>query len=75
VLPFTSPKTAGNIGSVANGAMGLHDLAKRPENFKDALNKLSSARDVKEGYQSAKQLLHQADTWLMNKAMSLTPYF
>jgi hypothetical protein len=55
--------------------MGLHDLAKRPENFKDALNKLSSARDVKEGYQSAKQLLHQADTWLMNKAMSLTPYF
>lgn len=74
-LPFTSQKTAQNIGNVANGAMGLHDLVKRPENFTDAIGKVLSARDVKEGYQSAKELLHQANTWLLNKAMSLTPYF
>ncbi len=74
-LPFTGAKTAEQLGNVANGALGAHDLATRPKSIAEGISKVFAARDVKEGYQSAKELLHQANTWLMNKAMSLTPYF
>jgi hypothetical protein len=50
-------------------------LAKRPEGIADAVSKLSSARDVSEGYKSAKELMRQAGSYLQDKAMSLYQYF
>ena len=42
----------------ANNAERIaHDLATRPEGFADAVNKVLGARDIKEGYQSGKELM------------------
>ena len=54
---LTNAENAEKIGNVANGAMAPHDLTKRPEGIADAFSKLLGARDVKEGYQSGKELM------------------
>jgi len=74
-LMVTNPNNAENIGNVANGVIGARDLAKRPEGIADAVSKLSSAKDVREGYKSAKELIHQVGSYLQDKATSLYQYF
>jgi hypothetical protein len=71
----TDTKTAINIGNLATGALALHDLAQRPRSVSVAVSKLFAARDVKEGYQSAKELMHQIDSTVTEKAMWLYRYF
>jgi|ERR1051326_3068870 len=59
-LIVTNANNAERIGNIANGGMALHDMAKRPEGVADAFNKVLGARDVHEGYRSAKELMHQS---------------
>jgi len=74
-LIVTNANNAERIGNVANGIMAAHDLATRPTGVADAFNKLLGAKDVKEGYQSGKELMHQAGSWVQNHAESLYQYF
>lgn len=74
-LIVTNANNAEKIGNVANGIMAAHDLATRPEGVADAFNKLLGARDVKEGYQSGKELMHQVGSYVQEHAQSLYQYF
>jgi hypothetical protein len=59
--PFmvTDPKTAINIGNVATAALAIHDLAHRPQSLSEGISKGFAAWDLKEGYNSAKELMHE----------------
>ena len=74
-LIVTNAENAENIGNIANGVIGARDLVKRPEGFADAINKMFSAKDLKEGYQSAKELLNQLGSSLVDNAQSLYRFF
>ena len=74
-LIVTNANNAERIGNVASGIVAAHDLATRPEGAADAFNKLLGARDIKEGYQSGKELMHQVGSWVQDHAESLYQYF
>ena len=74
-LLVTNAKNAENIGNVANGIIAAHDLVQRPGGIAEGIGKVLGARDIQEGYQSAKELMNQVGSSMMGKAISLYQYF
>lgn len=64
-LMVTNPKTAENIGNVAQGLMGVREFSKLPEGaagirgYAEAAEKANAARHIYNASESAKELFHQ----------------
>jgi len=58
-LIVTNAKNAENIGNVATAALSARDVVKHSTGVAEGLNRILAAKDVKEGYQSAKELVRE----------------
>jgi hypothetical protein len=55
----TNAKNAENIGKVASGAISARDFVKHSTGVAEGVSRILAAKDVREGYQSAKELVHE----------------
>ena len=58
-LIVTNAKNAENIGKVASGAISARDFVKHSTGVAEGVSRILAAKDVREGYQSAKELVHE----------------
>lgn len=72
-LLVTNARNAENIGNVANGAVAVHDVAKHSTGVAEGISRVLAGKDVKEGYQSAKELLHEWGQNIMQHAVPILP--
>ena len=73
-VPFTTPKDAIAIGSLASGAMGVQDLNEAPTTLPEAFNKAASAWSIHDAIPAAEQVV-KGMRGVINRLPSLPPTF
>ena len=71
-LIFTNAQNAENLGNVANGAIAVRDVLAHSTGLPEVVGRGLAAYDMKEGYLSAMDLLHE---WAQDATKYAVPTF